>query len=137
MEKPNIFNKSEKLECSCCGKDLFEDIKSSMVIIATDNENNIVSVKPCCKGKCDKAIISNLPKNSDDGWKELYTFVNPYLYLKHTMAMFNKMYEGKKFMNEESFENYKQILLCAAPYVMRDLTNGEKESASLDDMIPF
>ena len=137
MEKSNMFDKSSPLLCSCCGKDLFKNINASIVVIATDNDDNIFSVEPCCKGACDKTIVGNLPKGISDGWKELSTFVNPYLYLKHTMAMFNQTNDGKKFMNTESFENYKQILICSAPYVMRDLTNGEKESASLDDMIPF
>lgn len=137
MKKSNIFDKETELHCAYCGKNLLENINLSMVIIATDNSDNIVKVIPCCKKDCDHKLTRDLPTDVSDGWEELSIFTNPYLYLKHIMAMLNNMYDGAKFLNEEAFENYKEILLAMAPYVMRDMTDGEISSAKLDDSLQF
>lgn len=137
IKKSNIFDDKVELKCLHCGKNLLEDAGLSMVQIITDENDNIVRVNPCCKGKCDKALLAQLPKQYNDGWKELSTFTNPYLYLKHVMSMLNNLYDGHKFANEQAFENYKNLLISTAPYVMRNMNSGEEESARFDNACPL
>ena len=56
MEKSNVFSNDEIIRCTVCGKDLMEDIKMSMVQIITDENDEIVRVITCFKGKCDQIL---------------------------------------------------------------------------------
>jgi hypothetical protein len=136
MKRSNVFSNSKELTCKVCGKSLFEKPGMSMINIIMNTETDkIVSVVPCCKGKCDKSIKAN--KNEVSGWKDLIDFTNPYLFIKHVMSVFNSMYDGEGFENKEAFEEYKDLLLTIYPYVTRDLTDEENESAILANAMPF
>ena len=136
MNKSNVFSNSNELVCKVCGKPLFEEPGMSMInIIMNTKTNKIVSVAPCCKGKCDKSIKA---KNDEvSGWKDLSDFTNPHLYMKHIMSVFNSMYDGEGFENKEAFEAYKNLLLDIYPYITRDITEDEKEQALFANAIPF
>lgn len=137
MEKSNIFSNDESLKCSCCGKGLMENVNLSMVQIITNEDGLITNVHPCCKKACDKQLLRGLKPGEDDGWRELSEFTNPYLYLKNIMAIMNNMSEGKVFANEQAFEDYKDILIKCYPYIARNLSNAEIQSAELSNMLPF
>lgn len=134
IKKSNIFTKESELRCIRCGKNLLEDVGLSMVQIVTDKDGNIVQFNPCCKGSCD---VLQLPKGCSDGWQELSTFTNPYLYLKYIMSILNNLYNGHKFTNEQAFENCKNVLIALAPYVMRDICDSEKQNAAFDDQLSY
>lgn len=136
MKRSNVINNYDSLKCIVCKKDLTENIGKSMVQIIT-KEDRITRISPCCKGDCDNKLKSFLKDGESDGWKELFTFSNPYLYLKHLMAVMNGMYDGKVFDNTDSFESYKDLLIKMYPFISRDLTNNEMEQVEFENMMPF
>lgn len=138
MKMSNIYPNEVEIKCSVCGKNLMEDPGMSMVnIIENLDTQKIVRVKPCCKGACDKIVEKTAKSRELSGWKDLSDFLNPYLYIKHIMSVFNSMNDGKGFENVEAFEDYKQFLLNVYPYVTRDLSDKEKQDAVMSNLMPF
>lgn len=137
MGKSDVLYESETVKCANCGKDLFESLSLSMVQIATNDNELITRVVPCCKGECDRKLKSLLRENEHDGWKDLEDFTNPYLFLKHIMSVLNCMYEDKGFENEEAFEAYKDLIIKCYPYISKSMTEKEKESARMSEIFPF
>lgn len=129
MERNNMFTNYDPLECKNCGVDVLNNISQSIVVI-DEQDNKVKDVYACCKGKCDDEL------GRPSGWKELKDFTNPYLYLKHIMAILNNVYEGMEF-TEEGLEGYKQVLLRTAPYVFRNLNDDEIDRAITSNMLPF
>jgi hypothetical protein len=129
VKRNNMYSKHEELNCKHCGADVLQDINNSIVVIHQEG-NTVTHVFPCCKGACDDAL------GSLSGWKELKDFTNPYLYLKHVMAVLNNMHEGMEF-TDEAFEGYKQVLIKTAPYVFRDMGDDEMGDAALSNILPF
>ena len=136
MEKTNVFNSYDSLKCVVCEKDLTESIGKSMVQVVTKGDK-ITRISPCCKGACDQRLKSFLMDGEFDGWLELATFANPYLYLKHLLAVMNNMYEGNGFDNEDSCSSYKNLLIKMYPLISRNLTDREIEAAEFDNIISF
>lgn len=137
MEKSNVIEGEIKLSCINCGTNLLENPRMAMVQIINGINGDITKVQPCCKGDCDKILLRELSQGEKDGWKELTEFLNPHLYLKHIIAMFNNMYAGVSFSNEQALENYKNLLINCYPYVSRNMNRSEDESAKLDYQINF
>lgn len=137
MKKSNIFDKTEDVVCSVCGKNLLEDPDMALLNIILNEDNKIVHVKPCCKGDCDHKISRMVKDDESSGWKDIKDFTNPYLYMKHLMSVLNSMFDGKGFENKEAFENYKKFVLSMYPYVTRNLTDEDKEQIKIDNMVPF
>lgn len=130
MNRNNMYSKYEPLECKCCGNDTLKDVKGSIIVFHQIGVN-VDQVYACCKGNCDDAL-EGLP-----GWKELSEFTNPYLYLKHVMAVFNNMHEDGLEFTDEALEGYKSIFLKTAPYVFRDMENDEIDTAVISNLLPF
>ena len=97
----------------------------------------IICVKPCCKGECDKMVSGNVKQGGISVWIDISDFTNPYLYLKHVMAVLNGMYAGEGFENEQAFEDYKKFLIDMYPYITRELSEEEVRAAALDNAMPF
>lgn len=126
----NMYSSYEPLECKHCGKDTLQNTGLSIVVIKEIN-NVVEDVFVCCKGKCDDAL------GSVSGWKELNDFVNPYLYLKHIMSVFNSIQEDGLKFTDEALDSYKQVLLRSAPYVFRDMSDKEIDKAVMSNMLSF
>lgn len=137
MKKSNIFSNNETINCVVCNKNLLEDVKKSMVQIITDENDNIVRVLPCCKGECDHKLQDEIKDSEGDGFRDLSTFVNPYLYIKNVMQMIDRMFEGKGFANQEAFDDYSDLILNCYSYITRDLTEEEKVEAKKANMLPL
>lgn len=138
MKKSNVISNPDELKCKICGKNLLDNPGMSMInIVENINTNKIISVSPCCKGKCDNYIQNKARANEVSGWKDLSDFTNPYLYIKHIMSVFNSMYDGVGFENKEAFEAYKDLLIKIYPFVTRDMTEEEIQSAMLANAMPF
>lgn len=132
MKKANY--EADEIVCSHCGKKLMENVGMSMISIVSNNDGKVVAFNPCCKGACDKALKI---KGMSNDWKELGELANPYGYLKYFMAVLNNEHEGGVFANEESFDNFKSLMISLYPYVTRDLTESEIESANFMQSMPF
>ncbi|MBQ8662329.1 MAG: hypothetical protein IJ471_00565 [Eubacterium sp.] len=138
MKKSNVFSNETAIKCSVCGKDLMLDPEMSLInIVQNMDTQKIISVKPCCKGRCDDIIQRSVKAREVSGWKDLTDFLNPYLYIKHIASVFNSTYTGAGFENQEAFEDYKKLILSTYPYVARDITEEEKNAAIWDDAMPF
>lgn len=137
MKKSNIFSNNETINCVLCGRNLMDDIKKSMVQIITDKEDKIIRVLPCCKGECDHKLQEAIKDDEGDGFRDLITFVNPYLYIKNISQMMDRMFEGKGFANQEAFDTYSALILNCYQYIARDLTEEEKDIAEKANMLPL
>ncbi|HHD2754363.1 TPA: hypothetical protein ACOTG0_003217 [Clostridium perfringens] len=137
MEKSNIFSNNEIIKCIVCGKNLMDDIKMSMVQIITDENNQIIRVLPCCKGECDHILQDEIKDYEGNGFRDLSTFVNPYLYIKNLVQMMDRMFEGKGFANQQAFDTYSDLILNCYQYVSRNLSEEEKEVAKRTTLLPL
>lgn len=137
MEKSNVFSNNESIKCVICGKNLMDDIKMSMVQIITDENDKITRVLPCCKGKCDHILQGEIKDYEGDGFRDLSTFVNPYLYIKNIMQIMERMFEGKGFENQEAFDTYSDLILNCYQYISRNLSEEEKEFAKKTNLLPL
>lgn len=137
MEKSNIFSNNETIRCIVCGKNLMDDIKMSMVQIITDENDQIIRVFPCCKGECDHILQDEIKDYEGNGFRDLSTFVNPYLYIKNLMQMMDRMFEGKGFANQKAFDTYSDLILNCYQYVSRNLSEEEKEVAKRTTLLPL
>ena len=138
MEKSNVYSSNTEIKCSICGKDLMEQPEMSLVnIIQNLDTNKIVSVKPCCKGKCDQIIEGTAKRRELSGWKDLTDFMNPYLYMQHIMSVMNSMQKAEGFENQDAYEEYKNLLLNMYPYITRNLSEEEKEEAIMSNAFPY
>ena len=126
----NMYSTYEPLECRYCGIDTLENPGNSIVAIKEIN-NLVEDVFVCCKGECDHAL------GSVSGWKDLEDFVNPYLYLKHIMSVFNSIHEDNLEFTNEALEGYKQVLIRSAPYVFRNMSAKEIDKAITSNILPF
>ena len=129
-----LFDSQEPLTCAHCGKNLFEE--PGIVVFIENEFGDYTDVYTCCKGRCDEVLQKRIGENESDGWKDVTDFMNPLIFLKEWMAVMNNIYEGKKF-EAAAYEKFKDILIAAAPYVLRQPTDGEKRSYQTDMMIPF
>ena len=138
MKKSNVFDENNEIKCAICGKNLIDNINNSMVNIITKTDTNkIASVIPCCKGKCDNKITSNINTNEVSNWQEFSTFTNPYLYIKNFISAMNLIVDNKGFDNRKAFEDYRSLLINTYPYVSRDLTEKEIDSSNSDNLFQF
>ena len=138
MLRSNIFENEEELVCEVCGKNLMDNIDMSLInIIQNVETSKIVAMKPCCKGKCDEIIRYSAQNGEVSVWKDLKDFSNPYLYIRHVMAVMNSMYHGKGFENRVVFEEYKKIVLKMYPYITRNSSRAEDRRSAIDDALPF
>lgn len=137
MEKSNVFSNDEIIRCTVWGKDLMDDIKMSMVQIITDENDKIVRVIPCCKGKCDQILQDEIKESEGNGFRDLSTFINPYLYINNIMQMMDRMFEGKGFANQEAFNAYSDLILNCYQYVSRNLSEEEKEFSKNISLLPL
>lgn len=137
MKASNIFTDPEDLTCAYCGKNLLEQVSLSMVLFVEDKQERIIAVKPCCKKECDHRLREDYHGFDTDGWRELSDFLNPYTYLKHIMSVMNNIVEKELFLDENAFEDYKDLIAKCYPYVARDMTEAEKEDARLTEALPF
>lgn len=138
MNKSNVFSNETDVKCCVCGKSLFDEPNMSMInIIQNMDTKKIVSVKPCCKGKCDRKVSILQNDREISGWKDFTEFLNPYQYMNHLMSVMNSMNKGIGFENDEAFEDYKQLILNAYPCITRNMTDDEIRAAVLMNQMPF
>jgi hypothetical protein len=137
MKASNIFSEPEELVCHNCGKNLLENVNLSMVLIVRNEKDQIIAVKPCCKKKCDNQLRDCYKGLDTNGWKELSDFLNPYTYMKHIVAVMNSMFEKELFADESAFYSYKDLILSCYQYIARDMTEAEKDDASIAEALPF
>lgn len=137
MEKSNVFSNEEVIRCEICGKNLMDNVDMSMVQIITDEEDKIVRVIPCCKGKCDKILQSKIKDSEGNGFRDLITFVNPYLYINNLIEIMDRMFEGRGFQNQEAFNSYSSLILNCYKYVSRDLSKEEIELSENINLLPI
>jgi hypothetical protein len=138
MLRSNIFEDEEELVCEVCGKNLMDNIDMSLInIIQNVETRKIVAMKPCCKGKCDEIIRYSTQKGEVSVWKDMRDFSNPYLYIRHIIAVMESMYDGKGFENREAFDEYKKIVLSMYPFITRNSSKIEDRRAIIDAALPF
>ncbi|WGI26982.1 hypothetical protein QEN58_07945 [Halomonas alkaliantarctica] len=91
----------------------------------------------CCGGDCDRTLSKRFFTDGYvDAWAELRDYFTPTLYLKAVMAFCNELNDPKIQYSEEIFDQEKEILIKAYPYVCRNLTQREVENVRSLAMLP-
>lgn len=89
------------------------------------------------QGKCDQILQDEIKESEGNGFRDLITFVNPYLYINNIMQMMDRMFEGKGFANQEAFNAYSDLILNCYQYVSRNLSEEEKEFSKNISLLPL
>lgn len=104
-----LYEQSAIIECARCGKDIINGDSEKgpgILIIAENSDGYISEVIPSCKGRCDDELSRSI--NVTDGWKDISEFINPLSFMQNSMAILNRVYEGK--LSEKAFTTYKKVL---------------------------
>jgi hypothetical protein len=59
-------------------------------------------------------------------WRDIAELKNPVLFLQYTMELLENMHNGMK-IDKKEFEKLKVVILRCAQYVIRDITDEERE----------
>lgn len=138
-----IFSDHEPFRCHYCDSILDFDNRGIVVSYQKyeDTEDSFVkkirNQYVCCGGDCDRILSKRyFTDGYSDSWAELRDYLTPTLYLKSVMAFCNELNDPKVQYSDEAFEQQKDILLKAFPYVCRNLTKREVERVGNLAMVP-
>lgn len=94
---------------------------------ATDK---IVDVVLVCK-ECDPAFQDAARKKNLNAtlWDELSHYTNPAIWLSNIVSFLNDVEKGN--YSSQAIKKYKDILWETFPYVARDISEGEEETARM------
>lgn len=129
-EPIKIFSEEPQLVCAYCGKDLLKP-KFSGIIVCWEKikEDYVEEVYWCCKGHCDKALLSaHLSRGKEivDGWKDIPDIIIPHMFIKWVIVTLNELKDGTRY-SDAAFAKLKEFLLNIYPFVARDLTTDEEK----------
>lgn len=122
--------KFEPLKCAYCKKDVLNSEEGGLLVqIEHVETKKIDDIYVCCDGECyDMLRELRVGEMEIDKWQDIDELKNPVLFLQFVMDILDKMYNGMQ-INEDVFENLKMIIIKTAQYVMREMSEDEKDYA--------
>lgn len=134
-----IFDEYKPLPCCICGRDLLcvdnpDERYMGMIGFALDPKTNrYIDAYSACKGKCDRIMRARYrSQNYSTAWEDIGDMSIPTIYLRKCMALANQLYSGRHQFSEESFNNFKKILIILSQLVFRH--QSKKELERIDDL---
>lgn len=128
-KKPvRIFSDDPELKCEYCGTDLLNDGNHGNYIVfkSSNDDGKFASIKYACKEHNSKVTeIAKLQNLIDCGWDDVDDLLIPTIWIKKLMAFMNELYESRESINEEYFDNVKNLFLNTFPYVTREMSKEE------------
>lgn len=122
--------KNEPLKCAHCKQDVLTSEEGGLIVTVEHTENNSIDdVFVCCSESCFEFL-----KEIRVGEKEIINaeyidiLKNPILYLQYSMDFMEQLRQGKS-IDERAFEEMKTILIRCYQYIVRDITEEEREDA--------
>lgn len=135
MKKSNLPFESEGLTCELCGKDLTQKMSGNIIFVrecdahghATDKIVDVVLVSK----DCDRAFQDTARKKNMNAtlWNELSHYTNPAMWISNLIAFLNDIANGN--YTPQAIIKYKKILWETFPYVARDISEAEEETAKM------
>ena len=135
MKKANLPFKSEGLTCELCGKDLAEKMSGNVIFVREcdaqgHTTDKIVDVVLVCK-ECDPAFQDAARKKNLNPtlWNELSHYTNPVIWMSNLIFFLNDVEKGN--YSSQAIKKYKNILWETFPYVAREISEDENETARM------
>lgn len=118
----------EPLKCENCKKDILTSEDGGLFAVVEHIESGeIDDVFVSCDSECyDTLRELRVGDMEIDKWRDIRELKNPVLFLEYVIDLLEMMNNGAKFSHKE-FEKMKLILLRSAQYIIRDITEEEKD----------
>jgi hypothetical protein len=120
----------QPLKCDNCKKDVLGSEEGGLFVLVEHVETGeIDDVYISCDSECyDELRELRVGEMEIDKWRDLAELKNPVLFLEYIMELLDNMHNGMKMDNKE-FEKIKGVILRCAQYIIREITEEEKEMA--------
>jgi hypothetical protein len=120
----------QPLKCDNCKKDVLTSEEGGLFVLVEHVETGeIDDVYISCDSECyDELKELRVGEMEIDKWRDLAELKNPVLFLEYIMELLDNMHSGMKMDNKE-FEKLKVVILRCAQYIIREITDEEKEMA--------
>jgi hypothetical protein len=122
--------KTEPLKCESCKKDILT-IEEGGLIVQVENVDtgDISQIYACCDSDCyDYLKELKVGSSEVDRYIDIAELKNPLLFLQNVIGWMEKLHDGVK-IEDEAFENLKLAIIRSAQFVLRDMTDEEREFA--------
>jgi hypothetical protein len=118
----------EALRCENCKKDILSSEEGGLLVQVEHVETGeIDDIYVTCDSECyDELREIRVGEMEIEKWRDIAELKNPVLFLQYTMELLENIYNGMK-INKEEFEKLKVVILRCAQYVIRDITDEERE----------
>lgn len=128
-------NKFEALKCENCKKDVLSSEEGGLMVqVVHMDTNNLDDVYVTCDGECyDILKEERVGSKEMDQWRDLADLKNPILFIEFIMELMDDINSGKT-LDEKVLENLKRILMKSYQYVIREMTEEEKEAVFVYNM---
>lgn len=119
----------QPLKCDNCKKDVLSSEEGGLFVKVEHIESGeIDDVYISCDSECYDTLRELRVGSSEiDKWRDIAELKNPILFLEFIIDLLDEMHNGMKIENKE-FEKIKVIILRCAQYVIRDITEEEKDA---------
>ena len=122
--------KLEPLKCENCKKDVLSSEDGGLyVVVEHIKSGEIGDIYVSCDSECyDMLKELRVGEMELDKWRDMAELKNPILFLEFIIDLLDDMHKGMKIENKE-FEKMKLVILRCAQYIIRDITEEEKDAA--------
>jgi hypothetical protein len=119
----------EPLKCENCKKDVLSSEEGGLFVQVEHVETGeIDDIYVTCDSECyDELRETRVGEMEIDKWRDLAELKNPVLFLQFVIELLDNMHKGIKMDNRE-YEKLKLIILRCAQYIIRDITDEEREA---------
>lgn len=121
--------KLEPLKCENCKKDVLSSEEGGLYVqVEHINSGEIDDIYVSCDSECyDMLKELRVGEMEIDKWREIADLKNPILFLEFIIDLLDSMHNGMKIDNKK-FEKMKVVILRCAQYIIRDITEEEKDA---------
>ena len=121
--------KFDPLKCENCKKDILSSEDGGLFVQVEHVESGeIDDIYVTCDSECyDELREIRVGEMEIDKWRDIAELKNPVLFLQFIIELLENMHKGMKIDSRE-FEKLKVIILRCAQYVIREITDEEKDA---------
>lgn len=118
----------EPLKCDYCKKDVLSSEEGGLFALVEHVETGEVNdIYVSCDSECYDALKElRVGEMEIDKWRDLAELKNPVLFLEYIIDLLDAMHKGMT-IEDKQFEKIKVIILRCAQYIIRDITEKEKD----------
>jgi hypothetical protein len=120
----------EPLKCDNCKKDILSSEEGGLLVFVQHNETSAIDdIYTSCDGECyDYLKDMRIGEMEFDNWRDIAELKNPILFLEFIIDTMDYLQNEGKF-DEMTYEKLKTVILRTAQYIIRDITDKEKDEA--------